>query len=241
VYVLAISAGELVTTYVNPMYGIICHVLLLIGLLVHAALTFREKINVVYSTLGLVPLIRIMSLTMPLVRVPPICWYLVISVPLFAATASVVRLAGFKSRDIGLIVGNLPLQITIGLLGVPLSFMEYQILKPSPLAGEMTVQRLWLPALVLLLSTGFLEELIFRGVIFRAVVIAYGSIFATLYTSFIFAILHTFHRSLEDLVFVFVVALIFSVIAGSSRSILGVSLAHGLTNIGLYLIWPFLS
>jgi len=239
-YFSAITAAELVTTCVNPIYGIACHGLLLFGLLLHAAMICRKEFNIMYLALALAPLIRIMGMSMPLVRISPVYWYLAISIPLFAATAFVVQLTGLKSRDIGLAVGNLPVQILVALIGVPLGLIEYTILKPAPLVVEMTWQQIWLPALILLICTGFLEELIFRGVIFRAVVETFGRSFAVLHTSFIFAALHIIHRSPVDLVFVFTVALFFSVVVNFSRSLLGVSLAHGLTNIGLYLIWPFI-
>ncbi len=239
-YAAAITAAEIVTAYYNPIYGIACHVVLLVALLVHASLAYKHAINMVYLALSLAPMIRIMSLCMPLVGVPPIYWYLIISLPLFAAAASVMRYAGFKPREVGLTVGNLPLQLLVAFLGVPLGLMEYLILKPDPLAPELTFQYVWLPALILLVSTGFLEEFIFRGIMYRAAVDTLGKWYSIIFISFIFGVLHITHRSPVDLVFVFAVALLFSVTVSFFRSLLGVSLAHGLTNIGLYIIWPHL-
>lgn len=239
-YAAAVTAAEIITAYCNPLYGIACHVVLLVALLVHASLVYKQAINLVYLTLSLAPLIRILSLSMPLIGVPPMYRYLIISIPLFAAAAYVMILAGFKSREVGLIVGNLPLQLLVAFLGVPLGLMEYLILRPAFLAPELTFRHVWLPALILLVSTGFLEEFIFRGIIYRAAVETLGRWYSIIYISFIFGVLHITHRSPADLVFVFVVALLFSITVGFSRSLLGVSLAHGLTNIGLYIIWPYL-
>lgn len=239
-YAAAVTAAEIVTAYYNPIYGIACHVVLLVALLVHASQAYKQAINLVYLSLSLAPMIRIMSLSMPLISVPPMYWYLIISVPLFAAAALVMRYAGFKPWEVGLTVGNLPLQLLVAFLGVPLGLMEYLILKPAPLAPELTFQHVWLPALILLVSTGFLEELIFRGIMYCAAVETLGKWYSIIYISFIFGVLHITHRSPVDLVFVFAVALLFSVTVGFFRSLLGVSLAHGLTNIGLYIIWPHL-
>lgn len=46
--------------------------------------------------------------------------------------------------------------------------------------------------------------------------------------------------SWPDIVFVFVVALFFGWVVQRTGSILGVALAHGITNIVLYLIAPFI-
>lgn len=239
-YVLAIAVAETVTAYFSPMHGIICHAALLVALLSHASLNFRRDINKLYQALALAPLIRIMSLAMPLTGVAPIYWYLVISLPLFAAGVSVMRQSGLGVHDVNLAPGFLPAHLLVALIGVPLGYVEYLILRPEPLAAGLSPELTWFPALVLLISTGFLEEFIFRGVMYRAAVDNLGKWYGIFYISTIFALLHITHRSPLDLVFVFGVAMIFSLIVSSSRSILGVSLAHGLTNIGLYLVWPFL-
>lgn len=239
-YAAVITAAEIITAYYNPLYGIACHVVLLVALLLHASLAYKQEINLVYLSLSLAPIIRIMSLSMPLNGIPLVYWYLIISLPLFAAATIVMRFAGFKPREIGLTVGNLPLQLLVAFIGLPLGLMEYLILKPTPLVTELTFQYVWLPSLILLVSTGFLEEFIFRGVMYRAAVETLGKWYSIIYISYIFGVLHITHRTPEDLIFVFTVALLFSIAVGFFRSLLGVSLAHGLTNIGLYIIWPYL-
>lgn len=239
-YAAALTAAEIITAYSSPIYGIICHVVLLLVLLVHASMSYKQDIYTLYAALSLAPLVRISSLSMPLVSVPPIYWYLIISLPLFTAAFYVMRLAGYKRREVGLAAGSLPLQFLVAFLGVPLGLIEYLILKPQPLVSELTLQYAWFPALILLFSTGFMEEFIFRGIMLRAASATMGWWYGVFYISLIFAALHITHRSPADLIFVFAAALLFSIAVGFFRSILGVSLAHGITNIGLYIVWPFI-
>jgi len=56
----------------------------------------------------------------------------------------------------------------------------------------------------------------------------------------VFSILHFGYRSPLDILLVFVVAVLFGYAALRTGSILGISLAHGLTNISLFLIFPLL-
>ncbi len=58
--------------------------------------------------------------------------------------------------------------------------------------------------------------------------------------SLLFAVLHIGFLSLIDVVFVFAVALFFGWVVKKTGSLLGVTLAHGITNILLYLVVPFL-
>ena len=46
------------------------------------------------------------------------------------------------------------------------------------------------------------------------------------------------HNSLIDIAFVFVVAMFFAWVVKRTGSLLGVTLAHGVTNIMLYLVLP---
>ena len=63
--------------------------------------------------------------------------------------------------------------------------------------------------------------------------------FGLLYVALLFAVLHIGYRSVLDVVFVFGVALLFGWVAEATWSLLGVTLAHGVTNIVLFLIMPF--
>jgi hypothetical protein len=192
-------------------------------------------------TLAFAPLIRLLSFSLPLAGFPQIAWYFIVSVPLFVAAFLVRRILGYTRAEIGLRIGSLPIQLLIGLTGLTFGYVEYRILAPAPLAASFTWQDLVLPALILLVSTGFLEEVIFRGLMQRAGQQALGRAASILYVSVVFAVLHTGYKSLLDVVFVFVVAVFFGWIVARTQSLLGVTLAHGLTNIMLFLVMPYLA
>src|SRR4030042_1835678 len=63
IYLLAITAAEVVTVIVHPLWGIVCHVVILATVLLHSAigLTNYHHRQLVLS-LALVPLVRIISL-----------------------------------------------------------------------------------------------------------------------------------------------------------------------------------
>jgi hypothetical protein len=126
----------------------------------------------------------------------------------------------------------------VALSGLLFGVIEYLILAPEPMVTELTWQEVWLPALIFLMCTGFVEEFIFRGVLQRTAVEVFGG-WGIIYVSLLFAVLHMGFLSLIDVVFVFFVALFFSWVVKKTGSLLGVSLAHGITNIILYLVVPF--
>ena len=104
---------------------------------------------------------------------------------------------------------------------------------------EFSFEAIWLPALILIVFTGVLEEIIFRGIIQQASLATYGR-FGIFFVAVLFAILHIGWGSLLDVVFVFGVALVFGIVTQRTGSLLGVTISHSLTNICLFLIFPFL-
>jgi membrane protease YdiL (CAAX protease family) len=237
-YLALITVAELVTTFANPRVGLILHGALLIALLIHSALTAGSPYHRLLLGLVLAPLTRLLSLCLPLVNFPQLYWYLIISIPLGVATLLTVRLLGFSRQQLGLSTRRIPLQLLVALTGFTFGMVEYRILRPGALIVDLTWRNFLVAGTILMVCTGFAEEVIFRGVIQRASIQALGR-FGLLYGAILFAVLHIGYASLSDVVFVFFVALLFGWIAESTWSLAGVTLAHGITNIVLFLFLPF--
>jgi hypothetical protein len=126
------------------------------------------------------------------------------------------------------------------MVGIGLGYIEHLILRPSPLLDEFTPGAIWFPALILVAFTGFLEEIIFRGLMQTTFGAKIGRWLGILLISGLFAVLHLGYQSPLDVIFVFLVALLFALLTEWTRSIWGVSLAHGLTNVTLFLVFPFI-
>ena len=226
-YLLLITIAELLTSLVSAQLGLLLHALLLVGTTFYGATGQLNEKRKLALALTLGPLIRLLSLSLPLTRFPQIAWYPIVAAPLLLATWIIIRLLGVSRQTLGLRAGNLPLQIMLIFGGLGLGAIEYSILKPAPLVENLSLGSLWLPALSLIVCTGFSEELIFRGLLQPVATPALGRI-ALIYVALLFAVLHIGYLSLFDVAFVFAVGLLFGYIVRWGGSILGVSLAHGL-------------
>ncbi len=237
-YLLALTVAEVLTAMIEARIGLVLHSILLATLLIHTALAWGRPNYRLLLSLTFAPLIRLLSLSMPLAGFSRIYWYLIVSVPLFVAFMMALRILGFSRMEMGLNLKALPLQILVALTGLSLGYIEYRILQPDPLASSLAWKELWGPALILLICTGFIEELIFRGMMQQAVTRVLGTAWGIVYVAALFAVLHVGYQSLSDVVFVFVVALFFGLVKARTGSIVGVTLAHGMTNILLFLTLP---
>jgi membrane protease YdiL (CAAX protease family) len=237
VYALGLGIAEGLTAYADARAGIVVHIAMVALLLVHAALTQDKDLHKLLAALSLAPMIRIASLSLPLPQVPIVYWYLLAPAPIVLGAMAAVRIIGLSRLDLGLTLRRWPLQLAVGLTGIIFGLVEYGILQPEPLAQELSWRALWLPVLVLVLGTGLAEEFTFRGVIQSTATGALGKA-GVLYVALVFALLHLGYKSLADLLFVFGVGLIFGYVVLKTRSILGVTLSHSLTNVTLFLLAP---
>lgn len=235
-----VTLAELLTLLPDPRIGVALHIGTLFVLFYHILQTNNAKGRRLSTVLLLMPLIRLISFALPLPELPQISWYVVTSVPLFGSMWLMIRDGqhSWSRQELGLTLNRPLLQLAIAIVGIQLGWMEYQILMPEALAAELTWQALWLPALVLLFCTGYLEELLFRGLLQSAAISVMGRWPGLFLSAALFAVLHIGYASLLDVLFVFAVGLAFGLFVDRTRSLLGVTLAHGLTNIGLFLLWP---
>lgn len=238
-YVVLIGVAELLTVLADARWGLALHIGILTALLVQASVVVDQPYHKLLLALALAPLIRILSLSMPLENIDLMYWYAIVGAPLMIAALLVARTLGLSWSSLGFTLRSLRIQALVVIAGLAFGVAEYFILKPEPLIDEFSWGVFWLPALILLVGTGFNEELVFRGVMQSATSDALGKS-AILYVAVVFAVLHLGYKSALDVAFVFAVGLMFGWVVAKTRSLLGVTLSHGMTNIALYLVVPFL-
>lgn len=235
-YLLAITIAEAIVVVLEPITGLVtasiigitCHIIILFAVIIDAALINNYYSERFVLSLSIIPLIRVISLSLPLADIPLMWQYPIIYIPLLAAVIVLANILGYRPGQIGVRLGFLPIQLLVALTGLGFGVVEYLILRPESMVSELTFQAVWLPALVLLRSA---TEL-FGG-------------WGIVYVSYLFGILHIGWIQAEsqfavyDVAFVFAVALFFGWIVKKTGSLLGVTLSHGLTNIILFIVAPF--
>jgi membrane protease YdiL (CAAX protease family) len=239
-YLLIVTAAEVVTMFFHPLWGVIGHAAIMATAIVRSARTDDSSQRQLVLSLALVPLIRVidLSLSISLIPIPTIGRFPIIYTPLLVASFVVVRALGYKWSEIGLNFKSLPAQVGIALSGVLFGWVEYLILGPEAMITQLTWSQVLPLALILLAFTGFAEEFAFRGVLQRSATGVFGWR-GIVYVSVLFAVLHMGFHSVLDVLFVFGVAMFFGWAVKKTGSLLGVTLAHGLTNIMLFLVFPF--
>ncbi|MEA1869414.1 MAG: CPBP family intramembrane glutamic endopeptidase, partial [Euryarchaeota archaeon] len=170
-----------------------------------------------------------------------ILWFLIVAVPLFAAIFTCIYIQRIDMRSVGLKIPSrreVPLTCGIILLAIPVGWMEYHILEPELMIGAHAS---WaVPILIILIYTGFFEELLFRGLLQHTFTEAVGGMHGILIVSVIFGFLHL-GNSWLDCVLAGGVGLIFALVVRKTGSIYGVLISHGVINTMLFLVMPYLA
>jgi uncharacterized protein len=239
-YFIVITATEFVTIFLYPVAGVIVYGVIMMACIIHSVFISNPQQRNLLLAFSLIPMVRILSLAMPLGPISLVYRFPLIYLPLIAATIAVMWVVGLKPADIGLNLKHWPYQIIGGIIsGIAIGTLEYLIIGTSPLISSLTLQEIWLPAVILFVTTGLGEELIFRGVLqnlSEALMGRWGIILIGL----CFAILHMGFYSWGDVAFVFIVALFFAAMVKRTGSLFGAILAHGTANVILFLVAPFI-
>ena len=240
IYLLSIISAEIVTAHYSVEYGLIMHTIILSALLINSSITHSTKFSYLLRSMMILPMIRLIGLTIPLMQVNELYWFPVIAVPLFGASLVLMRSQRLTRKNVGLVLGNVSFQLTIALSGLVLGFTEYLILRPQALISTFSLETVLFGSVILIIATGFAEELLFRGILQKNAEKILGKMFGLLYVSILFTALHIGWNSVLDLLFVFCVALFYGYMFQKTGSISGITLSHGISNTFLFLIMPFI-
>ncbi len=238
-YILILTFSELITTYYMTSWGIIIHVILITGLVINSTLTKSVKFSYLLQAMILLPLIRIMSLSIPVMELEPLYWLVIMSIPVFVAIRILMQSQYLNKKMIGLNTRYLPLQLLVGLTGIGFGFVEYFILQPTALIPDLSLVNVIFAGSIVIISTGLLEELVFRGIIQKNAENIMGKTWGIIFTSSLFVGFNISWNSPLDLLFIFGISLCYGYIFQKTRSILGISISHGLCNVVLFIILPF--
>ncbi len=243
VYLVALGGAELTLRW-SITASMVCHALLLLGLVNHyvaaaspqrVADEWRPPLGHPVSSLpvlGLVPILRIASLATANTQVAPVAGYALVAIPLLVGVIMMARLLGASPADVGL--RWTATQPVIGLIAVPLTVVARELPPGSPIVRSDDWRYALLACSVLLLVGG-VEEVIFRGMVQRSLCRLFGAggVFLTAGLS---AAAATGSGSFAFVTFIGGASLVFGWLAYRTGSVIGVAVARGSVNVAVLLL-----
>ena len=255
-YVIAVALCEQVVSRVDVNWGIVGYAALLLWAIINAsraawsgavvgassAEALRQHEQRWYTALALVPLLRLVSLAMPVAGLPMAIRDGLIVVPVLAAAALAMRASGYRRAEVGLSVRwswrGLPLDVAVGGAGIGVAYLESRVRMPTPLLDSLAPGRDAAAIVALLMVMAFAEEFVFRGLIQHATRDLLGTPLAVILGAVLFAALGSGNGSPLADALRLVTALVFGGVVATTRSLLGVSLSRGLAYVCLLIVFP---
>ena len=236
--IAAICAAELVVDLVHIGIGALLQALVLVAIVILQARTGRPTNRRALVPLALVPLLRLLSLTVPLPGVPVTYWVAIVGAPLLGAGLLAARAAGLGPRQLGLTRGSFGPQAAVMLFGVPVGLGAALVAPDAPwIVESASAGQLVGVLLVLVVFVAFTEELIFRGVIQGGLGTAYSSGAVPL-TALLYGTSYLGSLSFEYTAYMAGVGLVYGAVAQRTGSILGTTASHAILVIVALVAYP---
>lgn len=242
-YIFAFAAIELQTVWIAPKLGTLYYGIILVILLHHYLLSTSDPNRNKLLLLTPIPLLRLISMAMPVGHVDPLYRYPMVGIPVFISLALILKEADLPWSQLGLQLPRIRRteqiweNILIALSGIPLGIMGYYFADPIPLVTTFNWAEVIASLLVVILYVALLEEIVFRGMLLHTLVHSYGQV-GILISSIIYTILFASYYSVQGIVLMGFASLLYNWHAHESRSILAATISHTLMITGMLIIWP---
>jgi membrane protease YdiL (CAAX protease family) len=237
-YVIAIVASDAFFTPLDVRIGMAAHALLIGLLFFHGATITNTRPRAFLWALSLVPVSRILSLSLPLSELPIQSWYWIIGGLMTLSGIFAVRATGLTVVELGLTIR--PRWVWLDILGAPLGvvlgFVAYLITRPTGWLSDFAAPEAWQVLLTVTVAMVIPEELVYRGVLLRAGYRALGPLI-TIVVAVVYA--GAFAGSADSyIVLVLAANVLFSLLALRTGSLIGPILSHAALNVSLIVLAP---
>jgi uncharacterized protein len=230
-----IAAAELLIFFGHLSAAVTIHAINLIVLVQSSAYIENE----VYPVLMLLPLFRILNLTMPVFFNLTLYSFPLVYAPMFFPMYLIIKNKTLSRKELGLTLRGIhyyaPLGIAIGIL---LGWGEYSLVRPQVLTQSVGMEGLIELSVVMIFFVGLVEEFVFRSALQTVAIERLGQIQGVLFTGLLYGFMHGGDHLTTEILFAFCAGLVFGILFLKTASLPLIALAHGATNVSLFLIVP---
>lgn len=237
--ILIIAFAELLIFKGRIGEAIWIHIGILIALCLSNIFLKDSKINKVYQSLMLLPILRLISLSMPKLFVTTLYSFILIYSPLAIPIAVILIHQRNSLGQIGISLEKIGTYI---FLSVPLGFLlglgEYLTIRTGYLITDLTFVSLLKLTFVMVIFVGLIEEVIFRSLLQTSLERALSIQEALLITSILFGLMHSGYGTFNEILYTGFVGLVIGFAFYKTRNLPFVAILHGFVNVFVFGILP---
>jgi membrane protease YdiL (CAAX protease family) len=238
--VVFIGLAELLIYAHKMQIAIWIHIGVLIALSLSDIIIKDLKVYRIYQALMLLPILRLVNLSMPVFLNTTLYTFIFVYAPLLVPLGIIVINQRSSFEHIGITAKNLPAYI---ILSIPLGFLlglgEYLTIRPGYLIKELSIVNLLILTFIMVFFVGLVEELIFRSILQIRLEDALSVKEAVLITGLLFGLMHSGYGTFYEVLYTGFVGLFMGFAFYKTRSLPFVAILHGLVNVFLFGVLPY--
>ncbi|MFY9339026.1 MAG: type II CAAX endopeptidase family protein [Methanosarcina flavescens] len=237
----AIAFAELLIYSGRELEAIIMHALILLGLSFSTMFIRNEEIQKTYQALILLPILRLVDLSMPFFYEEKlynlIFIYGLMTIPVSIAATN----QGFTGAQQGITFKKIGIYIPFSIvLGLLLGTVEFLIVGENPLINDLSILNLLGLTMIMIFLVSPVEEMIFRSILQNRLEIVLGGREALIITSILFGLMHSGYGNIIEILYISIVGTLLGYLFYRTRSLPLVTLIHGFINVFFFGIIPLL-
>ncbi len=237
--VVFIALAELLIFSGRIKLAVWIHIGILIGFSVSNIFIKDLKVYRIYQALMLLPILRLVNLSMPVLFTTTLYTFVFVYGPLLVPLAIIVANQRHSFEQVGVTAKNF---LTYSFLSIPLGFLlglgEYLTIGTGYLIPDLSIENLLKLTFIMIFFVGLVEELIFRSILQTRLEQMLSAREALLITSVLFGFMHSGYGTYHEMLYTGFVGLFIGFAFYKTRSLPFVVMLHGLVNVFLFGILP---
>lgn len=237
--ILCITIAELLIFSGNVGAAVWLHIGTLMALSLSGMFIKDSEIHKIYQALMLLPVLRLINLSMPIFFENTLYTFIFVYGPLAIPVGVIVIHQEHSLEKLGISMKNI---IPYMILSVPLGFLlglgEYMTIESGYLIPNLDFQNLLYLTIIMVFFVGLVEEVIFRTILQTRLEEALSIQEALLITSLMFGLMHSGYGTFYEILYTGFVGFIMGLIFYKTRSLPFIAVLHGFVNVFLFGILP---
>lgn len=237
--ILCIALAELLVFSGKIAAAICVHIGILIALSLSNIYIKDPKVHKIYMPLMLLPLLRLINLSVPIFFNDTLYTFVFIYIPLAIPVIAIIIHQRNSLEEIGITTKNFLLYM---VLSVPLGFLlglgEYLIIRPGYLIPDLTFVNIFILTFIMVFYVGLVEELIFRSILQTRLEKTLSVREALIITSLLFGLMHSGYGTFYEMLYTGFVGFFIGFLFYKTKSLPFAAVMHGFANVFLFGVLP---
>ena len=239
--ILTIAFAEMLIYYGRIKEAVWVHMILLMGLSLSVTLMRNEDVHKTYQALMLLPLLRLVNISMPVFFDITLYSFIFIYAPLAIPVAIAAFYQQLTREEGGITLRRIWLYFPLSVpIGAGLGLGEYVVIQTGYLIPDLSPLSLLKLTVVMVFFVGLVEEVIFRAVLQTRLNKIFGAGGGILLSSMLFGVMHSGYGTSYEVLYTFFVGVIIGYMFYKTRSLPLITLVHGFVNVFLFGVIPHL-